>query len=267
MNDATELARRIESGLPPHALGRPLVVLEQCGSTMDEARERVAAGAPAGLAVLALRQTAGRGRQGRVFVSPPGGLYLTAAIEPPADLSHAWRLGFAAALAAREAIAAAGGPPVDFAWPNDLVLRGRKVGGILAELRSRLGPAGLPIALVGIGLNLGPDPREIDPARAGPAGSIGLPTGLETLATVARALLVSLSARALGVRSVSGWTTLLESIRSVSTARRSAPIRVEEPDGRVVEGLAVGIRDDGALLVRQADGGLTAIRYGERLWG
>ncbi len=267
MNRAAELAKRIAAALPAHALGQPLVVLERCGSTMDEARERVEAGAPAGLAVIALCQTAGRGRQGRVFVSPPGGLYLTAAIDPPDELPHAWRLGFAAALAAREAVAAAGGPLLEFEWPNDLVLGGTKVGGILAELRSRRRPETGPIALLGIGLNLGPDPRAFDPDNAGPAGTIGFPEGLDPLASVASALLTALSKRAHEIRSADGWTALLESVRSFSTASRGAPVRVREPDGRVIEGLAVDIRDDGALVVRQADGSLTAIRYGERLWG
>ncbi len=270
MSRAEDLERSIAGALAPGGMGGPLVVLETCPSTMDEARERVAAGAGPGLVVIALEQTAGRGRHGRIFVSPRGGLYLTAAVRPPADPALAWRLGFAAALAARDAVAAAGAPPPGFEWPNDLVLGGRKVGGVLAELLGRGGPSGRPIVLLGIGLNLGPDPRLFDPGRAGPAGPIPFPEPDRALPAVAVALLEALPRWAAAVGDEAGWTDALESVRAASAASRGAPVRVQEPDGRVVEGVGEGIRDDGALLVRiaqRAGGGIVAVRYGERLWG
>ncbi len=270
MSEAEELERTIAGGLAPGGLGCPLVVLATCPSTMDEARARLAAGAGPGLAVIALEQTAGRGRQGRTFVSPRGGLYLTAAVRPPADPALAWRLGFAAALAARDAVAAAGADPPGFEWPNDLVLGGRKVGGVLAEFLGRGGPSGEPIVLLGIGLNLGPDPRALDPGRAGPAGPIPFAEPARALPAVAIGLLRALPARAAAVGDESGWSGALESVRAASAASRGAPVRIQEPDGRVIEGVGEGIRDDGALLVRiaeRAGGGIVAVRYGERLWG
>jgi BirA family biotin operon repressor/biotin-[acetyl-CoA-carboxylase] ligase len=270
VSSTTDLERAIAGALAPGGLGRPLVVLESCASTMDEARARLGAGAGPGLVVLALEQTAGRGRLGRAFVSPRGGLYLTAALAPPPDPAVAWRLGFAAALAARDAVAAVGGPALGFEWPNDLVLAGRKVGGILAEYLGRGGPAGEPIVLVGIGLNVGPDPRALDPGRAGPAGPIPLRGPARVLPAVAAALLDALRGWAGAVGDEAGWAGALESVRSASAASCGAPVRVQEPDGRVIEGVGEGIRDDGALLVRIAEsagGRVVAVRYGERLWG
>jgi len=268
--DAEELERALAGALAPGGLGRPLVVLPTCGSTMDEARARLTDGAGPGLVVIALEQTAGRGRQGRTFVSPRGGLYLTAALKPPPDPSVAWRLGFAAALAARHAVTAAGGPELGFEWPNDLVFGGRKMGGILAEFLGRGGPGGGPIVLLGIGLNLGPDPRAIDPGKAGPAGPIPFPEPARALSAVAAALLDALGGWAEAVGAEAGWTGALESVRAASAASRGAPVRIQEPDGRVIDGVGEGIRDDGALLVRIAEGAggrVVAVRYGERLWG
>jgi BirA family biotin operon repressor/biotin-[acetyl-CoA-carboxylase] ligase len=270
VSSARDLERAITGALAPGGLGQPLVVLDTCTSTMDEARVRLAAGAGPGLVVIALEQTTGRGRLGRPFVSPRGGLYLTAALSPPPDPAVAWRLGFAAALAARDAVAAVGGPALGFDWPNDLVLGGRKVGGILAEFLGRAGPAGGPIVLLGIGLNLGPDPRARDPERAGPAGPIPFPEPARALPAVAAALLDTLRGRADAVGDEAGWTGTLESVRAASTASRGAPVRIQEPDGRVIEGAGEGIRDDGALLVRIGQGAgalVVAVRYGERLWG
>ena len=167
-------------------------------------------------------------------------------------------------------MAAAGGPPLGFEWPNDLVLGGRKVGGILAEFLGRGGPGGEPIVLLGIGLNVGPDPRAVDPGRAGPAGPIPFPEPVRALSAVAVALLGALRGWALAVGDEAGWAGALESVRAASAASRGAPVRIQEPDGRVIEGVGEGIRDDGALLVRIAEGAggrVVAVRYGERLWG
>lgn len=267
MSAADDLQGAVGGALRPADLGHPLVVLESCASTMDEARQRLAAGAGPGLAVIALEQSAGRGRQGRPFVSPRGGLYLTAVLRSPPDPALAWRLGFAAALAARDAVAAAGGPAPGFEWPNDLVLAGRKVGGILAEFVARAHPAAQPAVLVGVGLNLGPDPRAVDPERAGPAGRIPFAEPPWALPIVAVGLLQALGRWAVEVGTEPGWASALESVRAASAASRGAPVRVQQPDGRVIEGVGEGIRDDGALLVRLTGGRVVAVRFGERLWG
>jgi BirA family biotin operon repressor/biotin-[acetyl-CoA-carboxylase] ligase len=130
-----------------------LHALDEVRSTNDEARALAVGGAPEGTAVLAKRQTAGRGRAGRSFLSPEGGLYLSVVLRPAAPLHH-WTI---LALAAGAVVATdlrGRGLLAHLKWPNDILLDEAKVGGVLAE--SRMGPE--PYVVVGVGLNLGGAP-------------------------------------------------------------------------------------------------------------
>ncbi len=243
--------------------GRVLHVFGDVDSTMNIARRLHEEGEPEGSLVLALSQSRGQGRRGRDFVSPPGGLYWTLLVKPPSDLSTAWRYGFATALAVREAVLTSGGPELLFDWPNDLVLGSRKVGGILLDLR--LPPSGEAMVLLGLGLNLGPDPREVDPGKAGVAGSIpGLP-GPEPRVEVSARTLKELERRLPACRDTNGWRDVLQSVRESSLAGRGLPVSVRSPDGSVVSGVGDGLGEDGALIVRLRDGERRSIRYGERI--
>ncbi len=156
-------------------------VLDSCESTNDEAKRRALAGAPHGAAVAAHRQTLGRGRRGHVWVSPPGGLYLSIVLRPkvgvpapaePADATAAGEkddplagsrglgllraLPVASGLGALDACRALGATAPCLKWPNDLVIcnsvdRARKLGGILVELS---GSPSDGFAVCGIGVNL-----------------------------------------------------------------------------------------------------------------
>ena len=132
--------------------GRQLAVYDRLPSTNDTAKLLARCGAPQGTAVLARGQTAGRGRQGRAFFSPPGaGLYLTVVVRPTAPQLEL--LTAAAAVAAAAAVEDACGLSVQIKWVNDLYRRGKKLCGILTE--AALGPDGAPdYAVVGIGVNL-----------------------------------------------------------------------------------------------------------------
>ncbi|MGN0076402.1 MAG: biotin--[acetyl-CoA-carboxylase] ligase [Parafannyhessea sp.] len=148
-------------------------VLDSCESTNDEARDRALAGAPHGAAVAAHRQTLGRGRRGHVWVSPPGGLYLSIVLRPdvPArgdagekdgpladdrGLGLLRALPVASGLGALDACRALGATAPHLKWPNDLVIcnsvdRVRKLGGILVELSASSAGG---FAVCGIGVNL-----------------------------------------------------------------------------------------------------------------
>lgn len=139
----------------------PVSRLDIVDSTNREALRRIAAGAPHGAVVQARQQTAGRGRRGRAWISPPGNLYATLIVRP-ADGAPVAQLGFVAALAAGDALRIYA--PVRFKWPNDLMLDGRKLGGILVEA---VGGA----AAVGIGVNIASAPEDTEtPATHLPAG-------------------------------------------------------------------------------------------------
>jgi BirA family biotin operon repressor/biotin-[acetyl-CoA-carboxylase] ligase len=151
-------------GLTPDAIARRtetpgLTVLAEVTSALDVLHNLAAQGARAGTAVLADVQTRGRGRQGRAWHSPAGqGIWLTYLVRPPAPLETgvlALRAGLAVA-AALEQLGLA--PRVK--WPNDVLLDGRKVAGILCEARSQPGEGGW--VAVGIGMNVhGPLPAEL----------------------------------------------------------------------------------------------------------
>lgn len=121
------------------------------GSTNDRAIALLKAGAPAGSVVVAEEQTAGRGRMGRSWHSPPGGsLMFSVVLHPPQDALH--QVGMVAALAVAEAIEAVGAQAVRIKWPNDLLVHGRKLCGVLPEAAWQ--GADLVGVVIGIGINV-----------------------------------------------------------------------------------------------------------------
>jgi BirA family biotin operon repressor/biotin-[acetyl-CoA-carboxylase] ligase len=148
-------------GFPP---GYRLIVLETVGSTNDEARRLAEQGAPDGTVVWAREQSAGRGRLGRGWTSPPGNLYASLILRPRVAPRAAPELSFVAAVAVADTLAGlAPKAPVQLKWPNDVLLGDRKITGILLETTS--GPEGsLAFVVLGIGINVA---RHPDDARYG----------------------------------------------------------------------------------------------------
>jgi BirA family biotin operon repressor/biotin-[acetyl-CoA-carboxylase] ligase len=150
MTEVAQAAARPK--LPP---AYRLVALETVGSTNDEALRLAAAGAEDGTLVWAREQTAGRGRQGRGWSSPPGNLYLSMVLRPDCAPAEAAQLSFVAGLALGEAFGSIAPPMIEvtYKWPNDLLLNGRKAAGILLE--SHGNPDGtLDCLILGLGANL-----------------------------------------------------------------------------------------------------------------
>lgn len=137
-----------------------LEVFDSLDSTNEEVRRQAEAGAAEGLAVLARQQTAGRGRRGRSWESPPGNLFLSLLLRPKSSPAEAATLSFLTAVALLEALDLAAVPAkLTCKWPNDVLVNGAKVAGILLE--SRTGPDGvLGWVTVGIGVNLAWHPPE-----------------------------------------------------------------------------------------------------------
>jgi BirA family biotin operon repressor/biotin-[acetyl-CoA-carboxylase] ligase len=133
------------------------------GSTNDEAKALAHAGAPEGTLVWAGEQTAGRGRRGRVWRSPPGNLYLSLVLRPGGALPRAAQLGFVAALGLGDALAPIVGAAIQlrYKWPNDLLLNGKKLAGILLESETTAG-GGVDFVVVGIGVNLTVAPEDVE---------------------------------------------------------------------------------------------------------
>lgn len=139
------LEERLAGVLPTHRRGT-LRAFQTVGSTMDEAHALAAEGAEEGSLVIALRQSQGRGRQGRVWESPEGGVYLSIVFRPLRPAADTPQLALVAGLALAEAIKAVTGLLPSIRWPNDLMLGEKKLAGILVEARDRA-------VIVGLGIN------------------------------------------------------------------------------------------------------------------
>lgn len=227
------------------AFGRTYLAYPSVGSTNDVARSAAADGAPEGLIVTADEQTAGRGRHGRRWESPRGaGLLCSVLLRPALPPAMAPRAGTYVALAAASAIEAVARVPVVLKWPNDLLVSGRKVAGVLAES----GVAGdrLDFVVVGIGINVHWHPD--DPA----AISLDRATG-RTLAR--KDLLVAL------LEQLARWRPLLEPTPldrllgawrgRLVTVGRSVIVQGAELS---LEGIAAGVEPTGGLVVRDPAG-------------
>lgn len=254
--DPGVLTRAISAQLRTARFGRPLHVYASAGSTNDLARELAAAGAGEGTAVIALEQVEGRGRLGRRWISPPGGLYLSVVLRPTFPRRRWPLIGLACALGAAAAVeahtrqsreAGRGRPEgrdasVRVKWPNDVLLGGGKVGGILVEV---VGDA----AVCGIGLNLTASPRS--GTRSGPSEAAYLATRnpAVSVAAVAPDVLFECERRYLALEGDPG-AMLAEWRARTATLGRSVRVTGAEP----IEGIAEDIDADGALLVRTAAG-------------
>jgi BirA family transcriptional regulator, biotin operon repressor / biotin---[acetyl-CoA-carboxylase] ligase len=206
-------------------------------STNDVARELAAAGAPAGTVVTAREQTAGRGRQGRAWAAPPGQALIASVVVRP--------FGPLLPLAAAVAVADVAGEHARIKWPNDVLVDGRKVAGILVEARPAEG-----WAVVGVGLNAAVEldalPAEVR-ARAATLGR--RPDELD-------AVLAELLAALDGALALDD-DALLERWRA-----RDALVGREVSWG-AGRGTALGVDRDGHLLVERPDGGREALSAGE----
>jgi BirA family biotin operon repressor/biotin-[acetyl-CoA-carboxylase] ligase len=167
-----EILARLETSL----LGRNLIYSLELPSTNDEARRLAEAGAPEGTVVVADHQTAGRGRQGRRWVAPPGSsLLFSIVFRPLLAPQRLQRLTMITGLAILDALSEQTGIRPALKWPNDIVLKGEKMGGILAELQ--LSGDRADHAIVGIGLNINLDPKDLPDRLLVPATSVSCVLG------------------------------------------------------------------------------------------
>jgi BirA family biotin operon repressor/biotin-[acetyl-CoA-carboxylase] ligase len=219
---------------------------ERIDSTQDEAVRLAEAGAAEGTLVLALAQGAGRGRRGRIWVSPPGNLYCSLVLRPRCAVAEGAQMGFAASLAVAEAAAQVlpRGVSVACKWPNDVLIAGSKLAGILLHSRAVAGGAALDWLVLGIGVNLVSHPPETEyPATSlAAAGAPGV-TPASFLPILAERLLAWYDVW----RAPAGFAAL----RDAWLARAyglGGPIRVRLPSAEI-EGRFAGLDADGRLVL------------------
>ena len=138
---------------PQVPAGCQLIAYKSLGSTNEEARRLAEEGAPDRTVVWAEEQTSGRGRHGRNWSSPPGNLYHSIICRPGCPVAMAPQLGFVVGVAMAGAIRALSDIPVVLKWPNDLLVKGKKVSGLLLESTDD-GRGGVSWVIAGIGVNL-----------------------------------------------------------------------------------------------------------------
>jgi len=152
--------RRIGAALVNCRLGKPLLYFEEVSSTNDILREKAAAGAPEGCVIIAGAQTAGRGRRGKQWLSiPDKGVYLSLLLRPCWPATEAPFIAFFAALAAARTLDRFNIGNVKLKWPNDLLINGKKIGGVLIE--PRINRRELEFVVVGVGINVLHSPGDL----------------------------------------------------------------------------------------------------------
>lgn len=245
-------------------LGCQRIELESCASTNDEAARLARAGAKHGTVVIAQRQTGGRGRDGRVWESPLGGLYFSAVIRPALPVAQVPPMTLAIGIGVCEAVKTTG-VRAELKWPNDLLVfpadqaepgrlhsGGRKLAGVLVEAQSQGNR--LESVVVGIGINLtGELPQSLGERAITLAEAAGVTIDRDRFIEVLLAQVEKWVDRYVAV----GLEAIIPAWQ-----QRMAPGLVARAAAGLV-GVVEGLDDDGALLLRDDDGTLHRVRSGD----
>ena len=233
----------VQNALTECVWGDTLLTYDRIGSTMDKSRELANKKAPEGTLVVAAEQTSGRGRLTRHWLSPDGSLSLSVLLYPPVEKLPC--LTMMAGLAVTQAIEDTTGVNTGLKWPNDVLLNNRKVAGILVE-------SGVvdhkPFAIIGIGLNVNIDVAQY-PDIAIIATSLSDATGGQVdILKLLKAVIVNLEDLYFNfdcdcIRE--NWCKRLITI--------GLEVRAVLGD-HIIDGTAIGVRDNGTLVIRQKDG-------------
>ncbi|MCP3676412.1 MAG: biotin--[acetyl-CoA-carboxylase] ligase [Deltaproteobacteria bacterium] len=249
----------ISSGLTTKLIGRNVHFHHEIASTNKTAIRMAKGLAPEGTVVVADRQSGGRGRLGRRWESPSGGIYTSIILRPPIAPRDAPKMNLMAAVAVAEAVAGFLPRPPLVKWPNDLLVDGRKISGILAEMDAEMDR--VHFIVIGIGINVN-------------AVMDGLPQEVRDIATSVREMRGEPVSRVELLQNLyyklDGWYDRF--LREGFAPVREAWIRLSEMSGRTVEvmqfdgvvkGTAIGIDEDGALMVRGQSGEVTRVTGGD----
>ncbi len=244
--------QKITDGLNTNLIGRQVLCYPSLPSTMETARKEAGRGAPEGTAIIADEQTAGHGRLGRAWLSPEGSVSLSVVLYP--DIAGLPYLIMIASLAVARGIEAVTGLEALLKWPNDVLINGRKVAGILIE--TSLKGEAVDYAVMGIGININVD-MSVFPEIAATATSLSaeLHSSVSRLRVVRRLLLELDDLYKAPQQAVYGeWRSRLTTLgRQVCVVR----------GGAVQYGRAESVTADGSLMLRLDDGSLTRVLAGD----
>jgi BirA family biotin operon repressor/biotin-[acetyl-CoA-carboxylase] ligase len=236
--------------LNTHDVGREIHWFAELPSTSDRAKELADDGAEHGEVVIAEAQTAGRGRRGRVWTSPPGrNLAFSVVLRPDLPPARAPEVTLVASVAICDALRQAG-VAAGIKWPNDVLVGGRKIAGILTELAAE--PDRVHWVVVGVGVNVNARAEDFPAELRGEATSLLLERGVATPRALFAAACLTALEEWLDRHAEEGFGAVRAAWRERSvTLGREVSVQA---DGRVVVGTAEDLDEDGALLVRDAAG-------------
>lgn len=251
----------IAAQLNTSVMGKSLVCLDETASTNAYAFRLAEEGAVEGTVVIADAQSGGKGRLGRVWSSPPGvNLYCSVILRPSVKPYEAPQLTFLSAVAVARAIEQVTGLKPEIKWPNDVLIAGKKVAGLLNEMSAETD--GINFVILGLGVNLNMSTEQFPPDLRSPATSLLLEAGQP----VERVRFVTQMLRELDMLYAGFLTHGFLQVREEWQQRCNAHDRevvVSNGGAEVVRGMFDGIDGDGALLLRQTDGRVERILSGD----
>lgn len=254
--------QRVMRALTGQRLGRRLISLATTGSTNDVLRDLAALGEPHGTAVFADEQTAGRGRAGKArWITPAGtSIALSVLLRPHLPPSQMGWLSLLAGVAAADALREVATVPAMLKWPNDVLIRGRKVGGILLE--SKVSGVRIDHAIIGIGLNV-----NVPAAALGPMPEMALPpTSVmdegDTAVSREDLLVALLQHMEREYVALPGGAPSLRARYRALLEMMGQPVRVLS-DGPPLDAVAEDVAEDGGLVLRLPSGERRTVLAGE----
>lgn len=233
-------------------LARRVELHAEIGSTQERARDMARAGAPHGTLVLSRVQTGGRGRLGRGWGSPPGGLWMSLVLRPELEARHVPRITQAAAVGVAKALRGIG-VEARIKWPNDLLVEGRKICGILAAGAAPIRTGGVShnpeFVILGIGLNANLDPSDLEVPAEKAATIRGILGHDVDLLCLLNTLLSHLDYE---LRRVKNFAAILDDWRDLNCTL-GEQVRVQKAR-EILEGRAKDLTPEGALLLDTKEG-------------
>lgn len=255
----TVAAAEVESRLHTQWIGRPVRYFEEITSTNQYAKQMAEDGAPEGLLVVADCQTKGRGRSGRSWATPAGtNIAMTLLLRPKLPPERISMVTLVMGMAVTGACRRCCGLPVQIKWPNDVVIGGKKLCGILTEMSTEI--ASVSYIVIGTGINV--NMKEIPEELKSIATSLLLELGHEVNRAKLIACVMEEFEQYYSAFLEKGDLSALQDTYNEMLVNRGRGVRVLEPEHEY-DGTAEGIDERGRLLVRLEDGSVNAVYAGE----
>jgi BirA family biotin operon repressor/biotin-[acetyl-CoA-carboxylase] ligase len=235
-----------------HDLEQKIHYFTELESTMDVAREFAKKGVEEGTIVIAEAQTRGRGRMSRQWLSPKGGIYFTIVLRPRISPAYAPRINLMASIAVADTIRKLFGLKAELKWPNDVLIEGKKVCGILAEMNAEVDV--INFVNIGIGINANTSIRQFEKTATSLKDALGREISRKEFLMI---LLIEIERQ----QALLMQADLLEEWRKFSVTLNKN-VRIVSP-GEVIVGRAIDIDTTGALIIKERDGSLKKAMAGD----